>query len=440
MKHSILTFSLIAAAMTVHANTPLELSGYQCRVMAVESSEDVQRAENSMETARLDVGVAKTGYLPKLDGNVTAVYSPINYDLGDLQLITKGTYMAGLSLTQPIYTGGRISAGNKLAKIGAKASEEQYRMTRMQTISDADNAYWTYVAVLQKVKMVEAYMSQMDTLYQAMDMRRLKGFLTKADMLRVEAKKSEIEYQLQKCLNGADLCRMALCRVIGVPFDTEIVPTDTVIVVERIDMYDYSITDRPEFQLLNLNVEASHHKVGLVRGDFLPSVGLSIAYTHYGNIRLKGNMPMQDGNSVYINENIFSNGLNAMLGVKIPLFHWGEGIKKVKKARIEETNARLELEKNTRLIDLEIRQAINNLSSGYAMIETADVALRQAEANLEAVRERFSVNKVTITDVLDAESQWQQSYSNQIEARAQYRIYLTDYRRATGTLTENSDI
>ncbi|MDE6831215.1 MAG: TolC family protein, partial [Muribaculaceae bacterium] len=76
----------------------------------------------------------------------------------------------------------------------------------------------------------------------------------------------------------------------------------------------------------------------------------------------------------------------------------------------------------------------------YAMIETADVALRQAEANLEAVRERFSVNKVTITDVLDAESQWQQSYSNQIEARAQYRIYLTDYRRATGTLTENSDI
>ena len=233
---------------------------------------------------------------------------------------------------------------------------------------------------------------------------------------------------------------MALCRIIGVPFDTDIIPTDTVINVDRVDAFDYSVSERPEYKLMSLNVEASHHKIDLAKGEFLPSIGLSLGYSHYGNIRLKGNLPVSEGNSVYLNENIFNNGLTAMVGVKIPLFHWGEGIKKVKKARIEATNARLEMEKNTRLLDLEIRQAISNLSSGYAMIETAALALCQAEANLEAVRERFSVNKVTITDVLDAEARWQQSYSNHIEARAQYRIYVTEYRRATGTLTEQSDI
>ena len=198
MKHYISALVLSVAVLTVRANTPLQLSGYECRIMAVESSEDIKRAENTLEASKLDVAIAKTAYLPKLDGNATAVYNPFDYQVGDVKLITKGTYLAGLNLTQPIYAGGRISAANKLAKIGAKASEEQYRMTRMQTISDADNAYWTYVAVLQKVKMVESYMTQMNNLYEVMDLRRLKGFLTKSDMLRVEAKRSEIEYQLQK--------------------------------------------------------------------------------------------------------------------------------------------------------------------------------------------------------------------------------------------------
>ncbi len=440
MKHCITTICLFLSLASASADEPLQLSNYDCRLRAIESGEDIKRAENSLEAARLDVGIARTAYLPKLAGNATAIYNPFDYEVGDVKLITKGTYLVGLNITQPIYAGGRITAANKLAHIGEKASEEQYAMTRMQTISDADNAYWTYIAVLQKVRMVEAYKAQMDTLYEVMDLRRQQGFLTRTDLLRVEAKKSEIEYQLQKCHNGADLCRMALCRVIGVPSDTEIIPTDTLITVERIDTFDYSVANRPEYKLLNLNVEAGHQKITLARGEFLPSIGLSIGYSHYGNIRIKGNLPVAEDNVMHLNENIFNNGLTAMVGVKIPLFHWGEGVKKVKKARIEETNARLELEKNTRLLDLEVRQAISNLSSGYAMIETAGLALRQAEANLEAVRERFSVYKVTITDVLDAEAQWQQSYSNHIEARAQYRIYLTDYRRATGTLTELSDL
>ena len=69
------------------------------------------------------------------------------------------------------------------------------------------------------------------------------------------------------------------------------------------------------------------------------------------------------------------------------------------------------------------------------MIETAEIALEQARVNREVVRDRYEVNLASLTDLLDAESQWQQSYSNDIEARAQYRIFQTDYLRATGRLT-----
>lgn len=440
MRHIILYISIVIG-ITARGNERLELSHMQCRQMAIEASEDVKRAENDVEASQLERAVAKTNYLPNLSGNATAIYNPSNYEVMDgVDLIVKGTYMAGLSLSQPIYAGGRIKAGNELAKIGQSASEEQLKMTQMDAISDADNAYWTYIAVLQKVKMVESYMAQMDTLYEFMDMRRSQGLMTQTDLLRIEAKKSEIEYQLQKCQNGVDLCRMALCRIIGVESDIDIVPTDTIITVSQLQEYDYSIIDRPEYKLLCLNVDASRHKVNLVRGEFLPTVGLQLGFNHYGNIRIKGQFEMQGGMAIPVKENLSNSNFMAMLGVQIPLFHWGEGIKKVKKARIEVTNAELEFEKNVRLLDLQVKQAISNLSSGYAMTRTAAIALNQAEANLEAVRERFSVNMVTLTDVLDAESQWQQSYSNDIEARAQYRIYLSDYRRATGTLSLLSDV
>ena len=76
-----------------------------------------------------------------------------------------GAYMAGISLMQPIYTGGKILTGRKMAKIGEEVAQEQQRMTKMDVIVDADNAYWTYLAVSRKVKMMESYSRQMDTIY-----------------------------------------------------------------------------------------------------------------------------------------------------------------------------------------------------------------------------------------------------------------------------------
>lgn len=425
---------LLASAALAASARPLRLSCDECRRMAVESSEEIKSAVNSVRASGLDRQIARTAYLPNLSGSATGVYSPTNTDMMGQELVMKGTYMAGLNIVQPIYTGGKITAANRLAKIGLKASEQQLRLTSMETISSADNAYWTYIAVIQKVKLTEAYMLQMDSLYSRTELSHRAGLVTRTDLLRIEARRSEIKYQLEKCRNGADLCRMSLCRVIGVNADTEIEPTDTVIEIAPMENFNYSITDRPEYQLLCLNVDASRQQINMVRSDFLPTVGLSLGYTHYGNLKLKGQMAAPDGSYIPFSQTYNGNFTVAMLAVKVPLFHWGEGFKKVKKARLEAENAQLSLEKNARLLDLEIRQAISNVTSGYTMTETATVALRQAEANLEAVKERYDVNLVTLTDLLDAESQWQQSYSNYIEARAQYRIYQTEYRRVTGTL------
>ena len=421
-------------AHELRAQQPMKLSMEQCRDMALTASEELKQADNSLRQAELDDKIAATARLPKIEGSATGAYVLPDIEMTGMELAMRGTYMAGLTLTQPIYTGGKISAGRQMARLGRQIADQQLRMTRMDVLVDADNAYWSYIAVRRKVRMLESYSTQMDTIYKQTSSAVAAGMAIENDLLRIEAKRTEIEYQLQRARNGADLCRMALCNVIGAPLDTAIEPTDTTFNIESPTAMSLDIARRPEVGLLEKQIDVNMQRIRDARSEMLPTVGLSAGYSYYGNIKLKGFADMGNGTTVpYTQE--FRDGIGiAMLAVKIPIFHWGESRKKLHKARYELDNSQLELQRNMRLMSIEAQQAVQNVEDGYRMIHTVESGLRQAEENLRVMRNRYAAAMSPLTDLLDAQSQWQQAQSNLIEAQTQYMIYRTDYLRATGQL------
>lgn len=172
----------------------------------------------------------------------------------------------------------------------------------------------------------------------------------------------------------------------------------------------------------------------MARADFLPTIGLQLGWSAYGNIKMKGWAQDESGNPVPYSSTINDNNFMGVLSVQIPIFHWGEGIKKVRKAKLEVENARLTLDHNKRLMQLEARQNYSNLVTGLELIRSANTAMVEADENLRMMREQYEVGLNTLTDLLEAQSQWQASYSNLIEARTQYRIYQVDYLRSVGEL------
>lgn len=421
-------------AHELRAQQPMKLSMEQCRDMALTTSEELKQADNRLRQAELDDKIAATARLPKIEGSATGAYVLPDIEMTGMELAMRGTYMAGLTLTQPIYTGGKISVGRQMARLGRQIADQQLRMTRMDVLVDADNAYWSYIAVRRKVRMLESYSTQMDTIYKQTSSAVAAGMAIENDLLRIEAKRTEIEYQLQRARNGADLCRMALCNVIGTPLDTAIEPTDTTFNIESPTAMSLDIARRPEVGLLEKQIDVNMQRIRDARSEMLPTVGLSAGYSYYGNIKLKGFADMGNGTTVpYTQE--FRDGIGiAMLAVKIPIFHWGESRKKLHKARYELDNSQLELQRNMRLMSIEAQQAVQNVEDGYRMIHTAESGLRQAEENLRVMRNRYAAAMSPLTDLLDAQSQWQQAQSNLIEAQTQYMIYRTDYLRATGQL------
>ncbi len=422
---------LLQLRLPLHAQQPFTLA--DCRRIAIEHSESMRKADNAVRQAELDRQIAFANYLPKLDGSLMGLYTK-DQDIMNMTLQMRGTYLAGLNLTQPLYAGGQLTAVNRLAAIGKEVSLEQQRLARQQLIADVDRAYYQLIATTAKVQMLEAYAQQMQGLYDQVQLSVRVQMATDHDLLRISTRQQEIDYQLQKARNGETLCRLALCNVIGADLDTPISPADTVMSVAALPEPDEDISARPELHLLQQQIAATEQQAKIARAAYLPTVALTLGYTYYDNIRLKGTMQASDGNYHPFKDTFNGSSPMALLSVSVPLFHWGADLKKAKKARIDVDNARLDMQQTERGMRIEVRQAVQNLTDGYRMIQTATTGQQQADENLRQMRQRYDAQMATMTDLLDAQSQWQQARSNLIEAQTQQKLFETEYLRVTGRL------
>lgn len=429
---------LLFASLIILVNLltfPLELSLQQCKEMALQTDEEMRIAQNHLDQSELDKGIARAAYFPKFDINGGAFYLTPNPSMGSsMEMQMRGVYMAGISLTQPIFTGGKIITANKLAKIGKEAAEDQLEATRMDILADAEKSYWMYVAVLAKVDMVKVYMTQLDSIYSFTKSAYDLGMTTHLSVTRVESRLSELNYRLRQAQSGADICRMALCRIIGLAEDVDITPTEDLSSLYSPGYGFLGIESRPELNLIKKNIDAKKLDVKMVLADYLPTIGMQIGWNAFGNMKMTSYTPLQDGTIYPFTQSVDYRGFVGAVSVSIPLFHWGEGYRKVKKAKVEVDNALLSFEKNRKLMELQAHQTYNNYVEGYGLIESASKALEEAENNLQAISEQYQAGLMTLTDLLEAQSQWQTSFSNLIEAKTQYKINEVEYLRSVGQL------
>ena len=439
MKKTITTLVLSVVIASPFQAQSLKLSLQDCRKMALENNEKITIANNAVEKAKLDRQIAFAQYLPKVDGSLTMIHLQDQdlLEIGDvlgLQLQTRGTYLAGINVTLPLYAGGQLTAANRLARIGQTVSKEQLRKARMQVIADVDNAYYTLVSVGSKVQMLEAYARQIQGLYDQVKLATDVQLATENDLLRITTKQNEISYQLQKARNGQQLCGLALANIIGADFEQTIIPTDTILSVTTSSQLDEDFSIRPDLLLLQQQVKANEVLVKKERSNYLPTLALIGTYSYHDNLKLKGELNLPSGKSLEYDHTVRGGSPYAMLALKVPIFHWGAELKKVKKAKLSLSDSQLQLQQLERSMRVEVRKAVQNITDAQRMVETATVGRRQADENLRVMRQKYDNQLCTMTDLLDAQSQWQQAHSNLIEAHTQLRIYETEYLRVTGRL------
>jgi len=437
-------FLLFSGAPALHAQTVLSLN--ECQTLALKNNTGVRNSVLELAASRQVKEAAFTKFFPTLEasGLYMKAYKPLIemdipggnlpvYDGNPMNLInpTQFAYFPGFSLSfldqgylgmvtamQPVFAGGRIISGNKLASLGVAVQSSKLVLSRQEALRQTEEQYWQVTALQNKMKtLISTNLFLVELRKQASDAQEA-GLINRNEVMKVILKQNELEVKQLQLENGITLAIMALCQTIGLPSDSAIVPSDTLLQsVSPFLLYvdpEQALQNREEYKLLQQGIRAEELKTNLKIGEYLPVIGIG-AGSYYTDL-----IGSDAGNSL------------AYATAKIPLSGWWEASHVIREQKIKEEIARnMEAEKSSLMI-LQIRKAWFNLEESYKELNVAQKLIEQAEENLRINRDNYDVGLINISDILEARLLLQQASNQYTDNLMQYRINQIIYQQVTG--------
>lgn len=341
---------------------------------------------------------------------------------------TRNVYAGAITLTQPLYMGGKIRAYNKITKYAEELARQQHNTGMQEVILDTDQAYWQVISLVNKKKLAESYLKLLEKLDSDVEKMIAEGVATKADGLSVRVKVNEAEMTLTKVEDGLSLARMLLCQLCGIDLSTPVVLEDEQIddipLMENTSQanVETALANRPELHSLELATKIYKQKVNVTRAEFLPSVALMGNY-------------MATNPSVFNSfENKFKGMWNVGVMVQIPIWHWGEGIYKVKAAKAEARIAQYQLDDVKEKIELQVNQSAFKVREAAKKLTMAKKNLEKADENLRYATLGFEEGVIAPSNVLEAHTAWLSAQSEKIDAQIDVKLTEIYLQKSLGTL------
>ncbi len=447
----------------------------QCRAIALDSSAILRNAQLTEEKTDLDRKAVITNFLPKFSGYGLYLWTSDSFDydfsggalpvyknvygnlVPDLMKDAAGnivynngipvfnqyaiippmtlsvdlanTFTAGVSVSQPVFMGGKIISGYRMAALGTEMAKLNSELKAEEVTVSVDEAYWMYVKTCRLLEAAESFDSTVTEVYRFVEDAIDVGMATSTDLVKVEVQRNNAALAVAKARNGKRLSMMNLCHILGLPLTTEIevdqsgfTLDSTAVIPESIALGSDSIENRADYRLLAGQAELKRRNVDFVRSDFLPQLGVMASYGYSYGLKLMDETLLNQA------------GFTVMATLKVPIFAWGEGYLKIKSAKKEYEMAQNELERLSGMMELEKAKNSYAVSEAALQVRLAESSLRSAENNLKVCRDQYELGMETIVNVLEAQSQWNKCSCDYISAVADYKLSCTKYLKSIGRL------
>lgn len=404
----------------------------QKEVSVIGSDQHLPVQTFNLETQKYEFSVVKnpmTGEPVKLpDGS----YIPQQTALLPKEALTydiHNVFFGAVTLTQPIFMGGKIVAMNKLAGLNMQINERMLHNEAQNVVYAVDAAYWTVVSLHAKHELAKSYVNLLDSLDRNVARMVDAGVATRSDKLSVDVKLNEANVDLLKVENGLTLSRMALAQVCGLPVNSQMhvehedAPATAPMTAGELhpDM-EAVYADRPDLQALKLGIEARDQQANVARASMMPNVVLTGMYSFSNPNMFSGFSKRFDG--------AFSVGVL----VRIPLWHWGGNYNKYRAAKTESTVMKLQYEDAREMIDLQVSQASFKAQEARKTLDMTESNMAKADENLRTAQLGFKEGVITTDDVMAAQTAWLKANSERIDAAIEVRLCDVYLSKVLGTL------
>jgi outer membrane protein TolC len=360
------------------------------------------------EVVPSDLATTLASMLPA--ASLASLANPVN-----VSMMKNGT-IGSLMAVQPVFAGGQIINGNKLAKVGEDVSRLQLQLSENEVEKTAEQFFWQLASLQEKMKTIEAVDTLLADIHKDVDVAVRAGLAMRNDLLQVQLRQNDIQSQRLKLQNGISIVRLLLSQYCGLR-DTSFVITyqsDAPSALLSRQDHDQALQGTAEYQLLGKQVEAANLQKKLAVGQNLPSVAVGAGYNYHN---------LLDNNHTF--GMVFAT-------VSVPISDWWGGSHAIKRRKIEYQQAQEQLADNAELLKIRMQNAWNGVEESYQQLKLAKRSIEQAEENLRLNRDYYRAGTSRMSDLLEAQLLYQQSLDKHTDAFADYQNKLLEYRQAIG--------
>ena len=438
----ILSVIALGCSISVSAQTyTLE----QLKDAALRNNITVRNAQRSVEAAQQQRKEAFTKYFPNVSGtglwfnankgmaqttvNPSEIISPeIGASLAQIfppealaalanpisiSMMKTGT-IGSLMALQPVFAGGQIINGNKLAKVGEDVSRLQLQLSENEVEKTTEQYFWQLASLQEKMKTINAVDTLLADIHKDVDVAVRAGVAMRNDLLQVQLRQNDVESQRLKLQNGISIVRMLLAQYCGLDQTEFTLDYQTELSSPLPQKQDHSqaLLGTAEYQLLGKQVEATSLQKKMTVGQNLPSVAVGAGYNYHNLL-----------------ENDHTFGM-VFATVSVPITDWWGGSHAIKRKKIEYQKAVDEQHDKAQLLQIRMQNAWNNVEEARQQLDIAKRSIEQAEENLRLNRNFYRAGTSKMSDLLEAQLLYQQSLDRRTDA--DYQNKLLEYRQATG--------
>lgn len=422
MKTTILTLAALLAASTMAAQRVMTVE--QCVSDALQYNVKMKNADNDIEAARQTRKQAFTKYFPTV--SATGMGFMADNDLLQMSMggvmemgLLKNGIMGSVSAQMPLFAGGRILNSNKLAEVGVKTSRLQRELAEDDIVLTAETYFWQVAMLEEKLKTVAAVERQLDKFAKDADAAVAAGVSDRNDMLQVNLRKNETRSNRITLENALTTAKRLLAQYTGHTGDSIDVAADMDggLPPSPLSLYaepSAALANTAEYALMEQNVRANKLQYKLSLGENLPSVAIGGGYLY---------------------NDFLDKSRRSWVGfatISVPLSGWWGGSHDMKRKKLAVKNAENTLQDNSQLLTIGMENKWNDMNDAYRQIGIAMESIKQAEENLRLHDDYYRAGTATMSDLLEAQTLYQNSRSAYVEAYAGYQIKKREYMNATG--------
>ena len=407
------TFVFLSLPVLAQQSTLLE----KYRTMALDYNHDLKAAEKNIAASMEVEKSARADLKPKLSGAASFQYTgnpmELTLDIPSIGLskTVEGknlNYGGSLSILQPVYTGGRVLESIRMAQHQQALAGNQAKALNDAVCYQTDIQYWSAVARQEIVDVAEDFRNSIAALVKTIKERVEVGLVDPQDLLMAEVKLNEAEYQLLQAQSNFETGRMALNSMIGVRLEqpTELDAQIPIVVVSD-SLWLSTGMGRPEIQMAYDKLNDSQFKPQFY-------VGVEGSYSSPGYNFKKD---LDPNYAVYAK-------------VSVPIFEWGKRRSEKRVSSFRIGMAEDNLNKVVDRVELEVSVARKALSQAIERVRLSESSLAKAEENEAKAVERYNEGKVSVVEVIDAQTYRQTSQVNYVQAKAAAQGHYSELIKA----------